>query len=47
MLNNQSKNSQRSGDLKVKLETLRELLDSGLITKADYDKKRNKLFDQI
>ena len=46
-INNESKNSQRSGDLKVKLETLRELLDSGLITKADYDKKRFKLLDQI
>ncbi len=46
-INNESKTSQKSGDLKVKLEYLRELLDSGLITKADYDKKRFKLLDQF
>ena len=46
-INNESKTPQKSGDLKVKLEYLRELLDSGLITKADYDKKRFKLLDQF
>ncbi len=46
-INNESKTSQKSGDLKVKLEYLRELLDSGLITKSDYDKKRFKLLDQF
>ncbi len=45
--NNPTKNSGGSGNLKDKLEYLRELLDSGLITKAEYDKKRFKLLDQI
>ena len=45
--NNQSKNYQGEESLKDKLEYLRELLDSGLITKAEYDKKRFKLLDQI
>ena len=44
---NQSKNHQGGENLKDKLEYLRELLDSGLITKAEYDKKRFKLLDQI
>ena len=44
---NQSKNVQGGENLKDKLEYLRELLDSGLITKAEYDKKRFKLLDQI
>ena len=43
----QSKNHQGEGNLKDKLEYLRELLDSGLITKSEYDKKRFKLLDQI
>ena len=43
----QSKNYQGEDNLKEKLEYLRELLDSGLITKAEYDKKRFKLLDQI
>ena len=43
----QSENKQGGGNLKDKLEYLRELLDSGLITKAEYDKKRFKLLDQI
>ena len=43
----QLKNHQGEGNLKDKLEYLRELLDSGLITKAEYDKKRFKLLDQI
>ena len=34
----QSKNYQGGDNLKDKLEYLRELLDSGLITKAEYDK---------
>ena len=46
-INNESKIAQKTGDLKVKLEYLRELLDSGLITKADYDKKRFNLLDQL
>ena len=44
---NKSKNYQRGENLKDKLEYLRELLDSGLITKAEYEKKRFKLLDQI
>ena len=44
---NQSKKYQGGENLKDKLEYLRELLDSGLITKAEYDKKRFKLLDQI
>ena len=44
---NNSKNYQGGENLKDKLEYLRELLDSGLITKAEYDKKRFKLLDQI
>ena len=44
---NQSKDYQGSENLKDKLEYLRELLDSGLITKAEYDKNRFKLLDQI
>ena len=44
---NKSKTSDGSVNLKDKLEYLRELLDSGLITKAEYDKKRFKLLDQI
>ena len=44
---NQSKNNQGGDNLKDKLEYLRELLDSGLITKAEYDKKRFTLLDQI
>ena len=44
---NQSKNFKGGENLKDKLEYLRELLDSGLITKAEYDKKRFKLLDQI
>ena len=43
----QSKNYQGEENLKDKLEYLRELLDSGLITKSEYDKKRFKLLDQI
>ena len=43
----QSENKQGGGNVKDKLEYLRELLDSGLITKAEYDKKRFKLLDQI
>ena len=46
-LKNESKTSQEIGNVKDRLEYLRELLDSGLITKADYDKKRFKLLDQI
>ena len=44
---NKSKTSDGTVNLKDKLEYLRELLDSGLITKAEYDKKRFKLLDQI
>jgi len=44
---NKSITSDGSVNLKDKLEYLRELLDSGLITKAEYDKKRFKLLDQI
>ena len=44
---NKSNTSDGSVNLKDKLEYLRELLDSGLITKAEYDKKRFKLLDQI
>ena len=44
---NQSKNYQGGENIKDKLEYLRELLDSGLITKSEYDKKRFKLLDQI
>ena len=46
-LKNESRTSQEIGNVKDRLEYLRELLDSGLITKADYDKKRFKLLDQI
>ena len=44
---NKSKNYQGGENLKDKLEYLREMLDSGLITKAEYEKKRFKLLDQI
>jgi len=37
----------KTTDLKSKLQYLRELLDSGLITKEEYDKKRLSLLDQI
>ena len=44
--NNLEKNK-KTTDLKSKLQYLRELLDSGLITKEEYDKKRLSLLDQI
>ena len=44
---NNFEKEKKTTDLKSKLQYLRELLDSGLITKEEYDKKRLSLLDQI
>ena len=44
---NNLEKDKKTTDLKSKLQYLRELLDSGLITKEEYDKKRLSLLDQI
>ena len=45
--NTQISENQSDKDIKGKLSNLKDLLDSGLISSEDYDKKKNQIIDNL